>query len=93
MNEIKRTYPFNVYKYAHDIEFIRNRCFNEIMCFERGTAEISKLQYDCLVNLLALLDDLRTNICGCPTIVWLSGKQFALAKECVCWAATQRGLK
>lgn len=67
-----KTYPFNVEKHAHDIELRRNRAYLEdkTELFERLTGLLDALRWG----------ERRGNI------VWLNGKDYGLAKECVVWA-------
>ena len=77
-----KLYPFSAQKHAHDIEFRRARAFNE---FAQSGYTDTKLE-----ALIERLDEIRSLMVGCPTIVWLSGKQYGLAIESVAWASAER---
>ena len=79
-----KTYPWNASKHAHDIFFRLNRCW---LAMQEET-DIETL--DRLERLHNELDDLL-DICQGGGIVWLTGKQFGLARECELWAAANRG--
>lgn len=87
-----KKYPFNAEKHAHDIEFRRNRAYNERSDKQYNgtlTAEEDE-QYTALIDaldelsLIFLYRDYRG-------IVWLTGKEYGLARECVGWAESMRG--
>ena len=78
----QKLYPFSVQKHAHDIDFRRNRAFNEF-------AE-SEYKNPALAKLIEQLDEIRCLMVGNAKVVWLTGKQYALAQECVCWAVAER---
>ena len=86
-----KKYPFNVEKHSHDIGFRRNRAMNERDEKEsNGTlTEEERRQYDALIDELGdlLITFLDRDYRG---IVWLTGKEYGLAKECVCWATAMR---
>lgn len=85
-----KTYPWNATKHAHDIEYRHTRCFNEMRGMEVGEIPWDDRTYDELSRLHDALDDLL-DVCMGGGIVWLTGKQFGLARECELWATTQRG--
>ena len=90
-NERKvKLYPFSGTKHAHDIEFRRARVKNELceaVSFngERWECKISEEEYAALENLEERLDDLIGYMH--EGIVWLDGKRWELAQDCVLWAA------
>ncbi len=88
MGKVKR-YPFSGTKHAHDIDFRCNRCFNEMCDMDSGIANYDETRYSALEKLYGQLSDLLSEMH--EGIVWLTGKQYGLAQECVLWAAHQRG--
>lgn len=85
MKETKR-YPFSMAKHEHDIFFRYNRAQNEL--HEKrmnGTLTDEEAdRYETLINgLSAILEQ-------CGPVAWLTGKEYGLAQETVCWAATMR---
>ena len=85
MKETKR-YPFNMNKHQHDIFFRYNRAKNEEDDkFYAGTLTADECdKYENLIERLGGLLEYGTGI------VWLTGKEWALAKETVAWAETTR---
>ena len=96
-NERKvKLYPFSGTKHAHDIEFRRARVKNELceaVSFngERWECKISDEEYASLENLEERLDDLIGYMH--EGIVWLDGKRWELAQDCVLWATCMRGMR
>ena len=96
-NEKKvRLYPFSGTKHAHDIEFRRARVKNELheaiqLEGNRLVCKISDERYAALEKLEEQLDDLIGYMH--EGIVWLDGKRWELAQDCVLWAACMRGAK
>lgn len=96
-NERKvKLYPFSGTKHAHDIEFRRVRVKNELseaVQFDgkRFVCKISDEEYAALENLEERLDDLIGYMH--EGIVWLDGKRWELAQDCVLWAACMRGVR
>lgn len=85
MKNTKR-YPFNMNKHQHDIFFRYNRTKNEYdeKCYN-GTITSKEIdQYETLIDSLSNLLSYGTGI------VWLTGKEFGLAQECVAWAGCSR---
>lgn len=86
----QKLYPFSLRRYAHDLAFRRNRAKNEMSdkeCEGILTAH-ERAQYERLIN------DLGDILCTYPDnrgIVWLTGKQWALANESSAWACAMRG--
>ena len=84
---MEKKYPFSATKHAHDIEFRRARVKNELF---RAYANPT-LSKETVEKLEALEEQLDTLIGYMHEgIVWLTGSQWALAQECVGWAAGQR---
>ena len=77
-----KLYPFSAQKHAHDIDFRRNRAFNELAD--------SNYTNNKLETLIEKLDEIRCLMVGGQKVVWLTGAQYALALESVGWAAAQR---
>lgn len=80
-----KKYPFSARKHAHDIDFRRDRCFNEMCKLEIAGKDVRKHS-----SLLERLDELRVLLVGGIGVVWLTGEQYALAQDCVRWAAENR---
>lgn len=88
-----KTYPFSVQKHAHDIEFYRNRLLNTMSDMESGEIPMDAEKYDqmydfCHGELEELYEAMFDSRDG--KVVYLSGKQIALAKEIVAWASNTR---
>lgn len=84
----QKLYPFSTRKHAHDIDFRRDRCVNELRRAEdRGDIRlVTKLE-----SLRDRLDVIRNKMAGaCGAVVYLTGAEWALANECVAWAAAAR---
>ena len=85
-----KLYPFNAEKHAHDVDFRRMRCKNEL--YELGIDEkhpYSAEREKALEALEEQLDELMDYLCG-GGIVWLSGRLYGLAQESVAWADIHR---
>lgn len=89
---MNKLYPFSTQKHAHDIEFRRNRVFNILSEVESGEVQMSNDDYDKLRTeheaLTELLEAVLNSMDG--RVCYLTGKQLALAKECVAWARNAR---
>ena len=82
-----KRYPFNMEKHQHDIFFRYNRCKNEqYEKFMNGT--LTDEEDDRYEELIEQLGHLLEYGCG---VVWLTGKEWALANETANWAAMMRG--
>lgn len=91
-----KLYPFSGTRHAHDIDFRRARVKNELseaVQFDgkRWVCKVSDEEYAAMERLEAQLDDLIGYMH--EGIVWLDGKRWALAQECVLWAACMRGAR
>lgn len=91
---MEKLYPFSGTKHAHDIDWRRARVKNELceviqIQGNRLVCVISDEEYDALEKLEEQLDDLIEYMHD--GVVWLDGKRWALANECVMWAAMHRG--
>lgn len=84
-NTVKR-YPFNLRKHMHDIEFRRNRAWNELHDIDDDTSD-KAYALEALINKL---NEFYYFIPDDRGIVWLEGKQIGLAKESVIWAENAR---
>ena len=92
MTTTEKRYPFSTAKHAHDIEFYANRISN-IMCdMESGEIPFDKDRYNKLYDMkYGPLQELRDQMCGaCGRVIYLTGKQIALAKKIVIWASNTR---
>ena len=87
-----KLYPFSAQKYAHSIEFRRNRVFNEMRDMESGETPWDSKNYDAMNELHEQLTELLSEVMfsGDGRVAWLTGKQIALAKETVAWASNAR---
>lgn len=90
MKHIKKFYPFSGTKHAHDIDFRRARCKNEL--YEMGmddkhpySAMREKELLELEKGLDELLDYMHEGVCYIPAHL------YGLAQESVAWAAIQRG--
>lgn len=81
-----KRYPFNMTKHQHDIYFRYNRAKNEYddKCYDGTITETEHDQYETLINSLANLLNYGTGV------VWLTGKEYGLAKESAAWADSTR---
>ena len=88
MKSTKR-YPFNLRKHAHDLEFRRNRAKNELgrKQADETLTDAEERRYEDLIDRLAEITLYFPDSRG---IVWLNGKDWALAHESVLWAASMR---
>ena len=89
-----KLYPFSGTKHAHDIDFRRSRVKNELaeaiqLKGNRLVCVISDEEYEALEKLEEQLDDLIGYMHD--GVVWLDGKRWSLAQDCVLWAACMRG--
>lgn len=86
----EKLYPFSGTKHAHDIDFRRARCKNEL--YEMGMDEEHPYSAEQEAELLKLEEQLDELIGYMHEgIVWLPGRLYSLAQESVAWAAMQRG--
>jgi hypothetical protein len=90
---ILKLYPFSVQNHAHDIEFRKNRVWNEMNDMETGEVPWDDVKYEKMEALLEQLMDLHLAMFNSRDgrIVYLNGRQIGLAKETVLWAANERG--
>ena len=88
----EKKYPFSVQKHAHDIEFRKNRVWNTLRDMESGDIAWDEKQYDMLLDHLDQLRDLLDAVMNSRDgrIAYLTGKQIALAKDCIAWASGVR---
>ena len=81
-----KRYPFNLNKHAHDLEFRRNRAMNI-----QGSLSMDDKEYARYQKLIDDLADILLYFHNGDGIIWLTGKEWALAKESVMWAEETRG--
>ena len=91
-----KLYPFSGTKHAHDIDFRRSRVKNELaeaiqLKGNRLVCVISDEEYEALEKLEEQLDDFIGYMHD--GVVWLDGKRWSLAQDCVLWAACMRGVR
>ena len=82
----EKRYPFNMSKHQHDIFFRYNRCKNErdAKRLEGAWTIEEEERYEALILSLGELLEYGAGI------VWLTGKEWALANESAAWAACMR---
>lgn len=86
-----KTYPFSAAKHAHDIEFYANRLFNTMAAMDAKEIPYDADRYKRIEDTYyGDLQELRGAMCGCAPVVYLTGKQIALAKRIVEWAHSER---
>ena len=91
-----KTYFFSSRKHAHDIEFRKNRTFNEMHNLELSDTKLTETELDTLCQLHDLyeaLTDLLLAVLSTQDqrgVARLTGKQLGLAKETVLWAESTR---
>lgn len=87
----EKRYPFNMNKHQHDIFFRYNRARNEFddKLYDRNY-HITDAEIDKYEKLIGELESLLDYGCG---IVYLTGKEWALANETANWASMMRGCK
>lgn len=90
MNKKQKLYPFSAEKHAHDVDFRRMRCKNEL--YELGMDENHPYSVEREKALEYLAEQLDELMCYLTFggIVWLSGRLYGLAQESVAWAAIHR---
>lgn len=89
----EKTYPFSVQKHAHDIELYRNHLFITRYNMEGGEIPMEQKRYDRICAMMdgplaELRDMMHSSRDG--KVVYLTGKQIALAKKIVAWASESR---
>ena len=89
----EKTYPFSVQKHAHDIEYYHNHLYCTMCDMENGTIPMDQKRYDKIYDMLygpleELYEMMFTSRDG--RVVYLTGKQIALAKKIVFWASESR---
>ena len=84
-----KKYPFSLNRHAHDLEFRRNRAMNELYDKQMNNTlkdgEEERFQ--------KLIDDLAEILLTFPdgnNVVWITGKQYGLARDSVAWAEAMR---
>lgn len=88
-----KMYSFSVQKHAHDIHLYRNTLYSKMCDMENGDIDrdddfiewYNKFYFGDLEELYLKMFDSRDG-----RIVYLTGKQIALAKEIVLWAGNRR---
>jgi len=87
----QKRYPFNVEKHAHDIIFRRNRAMNERSdkAFNGTLTAEEDERYEKLINDLGDLLDVFMGR-DARGIVWLTGKEYGMARDAVNWACAMR---
>ena len=88
----EKKYPFSVQKHAHDIEFRKNRVWCILRDIECGNIQWDEDMYEGLYAHYNALQDLLDAVVfgGNGRVAYLTGKQIALAKDCVAWASSTR---
>jgi len=88
-----KLYPFSIQKHAHSIEFYHNHLFNVMYDMQSGVIPMDSARYDQIDQfyhgeLQELYEAMFNSRDG--RVVYLTGKQIALAKKIVAWASEQR---
>lgn len=86
-------YPFSVQKHAHSIEYYHNHLYNTMRDMESGEIPMDAARYDRIADiyygeLQELYEAMFDSRDG--RVVYLTGKQIALAKKIVMWASESR---
>ena len=85
---MEKMYWFSTKKHAHDIEYRRNRCFNEVGQLEYENKPVPKE----LRKLLEDLEEIRGYLAGMGNYpVQLPARLYGVAMDAVGWAAAARG--
>ena len=89
----EKLYPFSVSKHAHDIEYYHNHLYCAMRDMEDGYEPMDVDRYDRIFDLYyGELQELYEKMFDSQDgrIVYLTGKQIALAKKIVFWASDRR---
>ena len=92
---VKR-YPFSQAKHAHDVEFLWAFLYNRINGYYSGDADCkgyTKADIQQMEKKMEKVDELREMFYSAYSngqVVWLTGKQYGLAKEITAWASEER---
>ena len=86
---MSKRYPFSLRKHGHDLMFRRNRAMNEYYAKDsEGTLTDEEEQaYTDIIDRLAEITSYYPDGSG---VIWLEGKDWALAQESVAWAESAR---
>ena len=84
-----KRYPFNMFKHAHDLEFRRNRAKNELYT-KQVSGALKAGEEEKYEKLIEDLGKITLYFPDSKGIIWLTGKEYGLAKESVCWAESMR---
>lgn len=91
---MEKTYPFSCQKHAHDIEYYRNHLYNKMHDMLNGEEPYDSKEFESLESFYyGPLEELYNAICFNTrdgVVSYLTGKQIALAKKIVFWAAERR---
>jgi hypothetical protein len=87
--KMSKRYPFSLRKHAHDLEFRRNRAKNELgrKSINNTLRDGEEARYENLIDNLA---EILLTFPDANGVVWLTGRQYGLAKESVVWAESMR---
>lgn len=90
----EKRYPFSASKHAHSIEYYKDYLFCVMCDMESGEIPMDRKRYDRMHDMYyGELMELRQEFGGCEPVVYLDGKQIALAKKIVWWASNRRADK
>lgn len=90
----EKRYPFSASKHAHSIEYYKNHLFCVMCDMESGEIPMDKKRYDRMHDMYyGELRELLNEMVGGAPMVYLNGKQIALAKKIVVWASESRANK
>lgn len=86
-----KLYPFSLEKNAHNIEFRYNRIKNILDDMYIGEIKATEQEIEKLEAEQEKVFEVYNMMFGAPSsIIWLTGKQYSIAKECVIWATETR---
>lgn len=86
-----KLYPWNAERNAHDIFFKRNRAMNE-MCDKESEGTLTDAERKFYQKFIDESGIILDKCVGRDSrgIVWLTGKEIGIAKECMAWASANR---
>lgn len=89
--EGNKLYPFSLEKNAHNVEFRYNRISCVLDDMYMGEIEATSEEIDKLEAEKEKVFEVYNMMFGAgSSIIWLTGKQYNVARECVIWATETR---
>lgn len=86
---MSKRYPFSLRKHGHDIEFRWNRLFNE-QYDKSSEGTLTNEEDEKYEELKDRLERILLTYPDGSGVIWLEGKDWALAQETVAWAESAR---